>query len=346
MIHRLSAGGYLCSCYCSTFLSSDTFLFQQHPKYPRGFFKRHRDFNSTTSNLIEEFSLIVCVTPEEEVAKGVEGGDTSIVTFGGVDSKPVEKIFDTKTPGCTLLFRKDLNHEGKKLINGVKHIITANIFAVKKTQSEQVLYVTFPEEGEELVDDVDGDGKDSATTKAAIQRVANDSRSYVLPVSHLQGVLEANVRFTNAQVEADGNDPPQVVPFVCHDYTYEQFGVVVKVLSRCYVDEDSIKNAQDCLNYFGPFRLENLLVDLALEPRVDEDDAEPPEKKQKEESSGSGDSDMSEDSDFFDADVIVCENEARMKVVLQTARQFDQPYVPFKKRVSGIIVGRILEGRG
>ena len=60
----------------------------------RGFFKRHRDFNSTTSNMIEEFSLIICVTPDDEAAKGVEGGETAIVTFGGVDAKPTEKVFE------------------------------------------------------------------------------------------------------------------------------------------------------------------------------------------------------------------------------------------------------------
>jgi hypothetical protein len=282
-------------------------------------------------------SLIVCVTPEEEAAKGVEGGETSIISFGGLNSNPVENVFDTKTPGCALLFRKDLNHEGKELIKGVKHIITANIFAVKKTQSEKVLYVTFLEEEEDGVGK-GGDGAAAAAaaaaaSKTAIQRVANASKSYVLPVSRLKGILEAHVRFTNAQAEAEGKDPPRVVTFLCTDFTFEQFGVVSRILNRCYVDEGSISHAKDCLDYFGPFDVQNLLVDLALEDSVG--DAEPPEKKQKEEHSGSADTDMSEDANddnaaAVDADIIVCENEARMQAVLNIARQFNEPYVPFK----------------
>jgi len=49
-----------------------------HIKYETGgFFNRHRDFLSTTSNMIEEFTLIVCVTPDE-LASDVEGGGTVI----------------------------------------------------------------------------------------------------------------------------------------------------------------------------------------------------------------------------------------------------------------------------
>lgn len=280
------------------------------------------------------YSLIVCVTPEEEAAKGVEGGETSIISYGGLNSNPIEKIFDTKTPGCALLFRKDLNHEGKELIKGVKHIITANIFAVKKTLSEQVLYVTFPEEEEEE-EGAGGKEGDVAAPKTAIQRVANASKTYVLPVSRLKGMLEAHVRFTNAQAEAEGSDLPRVVTFLCTDFTFEQFGVVSRILNRCYVDEGSISRAKDCLDYFGPFDVQNLLVDLALEDSVG--DAEPLEKKQKEGHIGNVDTDMSEDvnddddnDDAVAADIIVCENEARMQAVLDIARQFNEPYVPFK----------------
>lgn len=42
-----------------------------------GFFKPHRDFTSMVSNMVEEFSCIICVTPEKEFTKGVEGGQVS-----------------------------------------------------------------------------------------------------------------------------------------------------------------------------------------------------------------------------------------------------------------------------
>jgi hypothetical protein len=80
---------------------------------------------------------LVCVTPTD-LAKDVEGGGTTIFTYGGA------KTFDTTSTGSGILFRKDLEHEGVELKAGEKHIITANIWATRKQQSGQVLLVTFP----------------------------------------------------------------------------------------------------------------------------------------------------------------------------------------------------------
>jgi hypothetical protein len=127
-----------------------------HIKYEEGgFFKRHRDYLSTTSNLIEEYTLLLCVTPQgaddDDAVKNKEGGsvnsvvggETIIHTYGGATA------YDTTTTGSGILFRKDLEHEGAELISGEKHIITANIWAMRKEQSKQVLLVTFPQEGKE-----------------------------------------------------------------------------------------------------------------------------------------------------------------------------------------------------
>jgi predicted 2-oxoglutarate/Fe(II)-dependent dioxygenase YbiX len=118
-----------------------------HIKYEEGgFFKRHRDYLSTTSNLIEEYTLLLCVTPQgadDDDAVKNKGGETIIHTYGGATA------YDTTTTGSGILFRKDLLHEGNELISGEKHIITANIWAMRKEQSKQVLLVTFPQEGKE-----------------------------------------------------------------------------------------------------------------------------------------------------------------------------------------------------
>ncbi len=93
-----------------------------HIKYETGgFFKRHRDYLSTTSNLIEEFTLLLCVTPDILYKQGVIGGNTTIHLFG------TSKEFDTTTPGSGIIFRKDLEHEGMVLKRGEKHIITVNL---------------------------------------------------------------------------------------------------------------------------------------------------------------------------------------------------------------------------
>ena len=62
------------------------------------------------------------------------------------------------------------------------------------------------------------------------------------------------MRWANSNAEANGKNPSPVVPFVCKDFSPEDFSVVAaKILNRCYIDEDKIKRAWDCLEYFGPF---------------------------------------------------------------------------------------------
>ena len=65
-----------------------------------GFFKRHKDFLSVTSNVVEEYTLLVCITPEKLAAE-VKGGGTVIHALGSST-----KYSATTTPGEALLFRK------------------------------------------------------------------------------------------------------------------------------------------------------------------------------------------------------------------------------------------------
>lgn len=283
-----------------------------------GFFKPHRDFTSMVSNMVEEFSCIICVTPEKEFTKGVEGGQTAVWSFGGLDSSPTAKSFNTTTPGSGVVFRKDLNHEGKMLLKGTKHIITINLLGVRKNSSDQVLYVTFP-------DATDNGAASSASD--AIEQAALGDRSFAIPVSKLTGPLEAHVRWANNNAEANGEHPPPVVPFVCKDFSPDDFSAVAKILNRCYLDEDCIKRAWDCLEYFGPFNCENILVDLALDSDLTPDELGKSAKKPKVAEEFTP---KSPRCSQHDANVIVCENEARMQAVLSVARAFNEPYVPFK----------------
>jgi len=121
-----------------------------------GFFKRHQDYLSLTSNAVEEYTLIMCVTPPEvEAATPAVGGETLVHVnpYFTLASKA------TTTRGGVLLFRKDLAHEGAPLVAGEKHIVTLNVWAYRKT-SRQVLLVTFPPAG------IDGAVTDGAATSA------------------------------------------------------------------------------------------------------------------------------------------------------------------------------------
>ena len=91
---------------------------------------------------MEEYTLLLCITPEELLSQRVIGGETVIYTFGGAAR------YDTTTPGRGVIFRKDLEHEGMELKQGEKHVITCNLWAVRKEESTQVLLVTFPTEEE------------------------------------------------------------------------------------------------------------------------------------------------------------------------------------------------------
>lgn len=293
-----------------------------------GHFSKHKDFLSLTSNLVEEFTLILCVTPPG--FGPVEGGETLIFPYASKDGVP----FDTAKPGNGLLFRKDLEHAGNLLKTGEKHILTANIWATRKLASNQVLFVTFPKETmEELAPE---------SAEAHLKQVANQNTSYALPVDCLKGtMLDAHVRFFNQKHEQQGQDPPTIVPYACADFSFDEFGTVAKILLRSYIHENEVRQHADCIEFFGPFRAENLLVNLALEPKgpvdpeascqrfvlpanADDGDKKLPAKKFK----TTGDNVPEE---LNDMNVIVCENESRAKVVYEVARQLgDDSYVPFK----------------
>ena len=96
-----------------------------------------------------------------------------------------------------------------------------------------------------------------------MEQIANPSMSYVLPVDILSGMLKAHVEWANRQADQEEKDIPPVVTYECRDFDYDTFGVVEKILNRSYVEEKEINNAKACLDFFGPFKAENILVDLS-----------------------------------------------------------------------------------
>ena len=96
-----------------------------------------------------------------------------------------------------------------------------------------------------------------------MEQVANPSMSYVFPVDALCGMLKAHVDWANRQAEQEETDLPPVVTYECRDFDFDTFGVVDKILNRSYVEEKEIHDAKACLDFFGPFKAENILVDLS-----------------------------------------------------------------------------------
>ena len=102
-------------------------------KYQKGgFFKQHADYLSYTSNIIQEFTMLICEDAD------CEGGET-IFEMNKYFRYPSKSSI---TPKHCVVFRKDIKHEGAIVKSGFKNIITTNLIATKKNM-KQVLIVTF-----------------------------------------------------------------------------------------------------------------------------------------------------------------------------------------------------------
>jgi hypothetical protein len=102
-------------------------------KYSKdGFFKKHSDFLSFTSNLIEEYTLILCVDAN------CKGGETIL---------HINQFFKyasnaSITPKKCLLFRKDIVHEENLIEDGYKHVLTVNLMRTPKG-CDKIIIISF-----------------------------------------------------------------------------------------------------------------------------------------------------------------------------------------------------------
>ena len=271
-----------------------------------GFFKAHQDFLSLTSNFIEEFTLIVCIT-SEEIASTSIGGRT-IIHWGNKENSLKTAYQATTTPGHALLFRKDLYHEGEVLEKGEKIILTMNLWGTRVEKSGQVLHVRFPIKNNCSGENGGGGGSSSSSSSNSSSsssssssseqtadqafRLSAQSPSYAIAVENCIGsMLQTHCEFTTRQQQTGTNDYiPPVIVYNCMDVSYEAFGTVFKILTRQRVTEMEIFTNQQVLDYFGPFDFRRILMDLA---------AETPSPGKKEEVR-SGKSDVEDEEDMSD----------------------------------------------
>jgi hypothetical protein len=144
------------------------------------------------SNVVEEYTLLLCVTPP-----GIEtlGGETRVT----LNPHTALTSLATVTRGCGLLFRKDLTHEGLIVTQGSKEIVSVNIWAMRKAdEAASLIHVRFcsgcsiqagssSNSGIHVsaVDrDSDGATEGRVVANAVLQSLA-DSRSYVISSSAL-----------------------------------------------------------------------------------------------------------------------------------------------------------------
>jgi len=183
-----------------------------HIKYKSGcFFKRHEDYLSIRSNFIEEYSLLICIDAN------CVGGETIIYLNDNFKYTSKASI----TPGNSLMFRKDLQHEGSILESGIKEIVTLNLIAFNKTNKNDLLIVSF----------------------------MNDDRKYFLKISTISKFSEDNVfkRFISFKKNSGIN---HIFDYLESNYTYEEFSFIADILNGIYVDPMKNDKFEEMISYY------------------------------------------------------------------------------------------------
>mmetsp|Transcript_45146 Transcript_45146/g.107401 ORF Transcript_45146/g.107401 Transcript_45146/m.107401 type:complete len:685 (-) Transcript_45146:126-2180(-) len=195
-----------------------------------GFFGRHQDYLSLTSNLVEEFSLLLCVTPSE-LAAAVRGGETVLHLHSGSHQSSA-----TVTPGSALAFRKDVEHESKVLEAGEKHILMMNLWACRKTEaSSRTLLVTFT--------DAEG-APPKVLQRQAVSQLAT-GEWYSIPIE------EAMQSQKLAEEIAQAPHKAGVLHLECSDCDFTAFATIYRILRRMHVSASELREHAALITRYG-----------------------------------------------------------------------------------------------
>ena len=204
----------------------------------------------------------------------VEGGETRIVIREG-KTELISKA--TTTPDSALLFRKDLVHEGRKVTAGCKEILSLNLWASRR-EAGTILLITFPHEEE------DEEAKEASCSAGAgggggghcLLRSASERKSYAIGENVIRScpecILNGKLRFEEAMSASSssssgggGGKLPKrtrdaregdssnckIVTFECVDFTYEEVGIVFRVLHGMYIRPIDLIRYERVLDFFG-----------------------------------------------------------------------------------------------
>mmetsp|Transcript_32952 Transcript_32952/g.76991 ORF Transcript_32952/g.76991 Transcript_32952/m.76991 type:complete len:599 (-) Transcript_32952:562-2358(-) len=217
-----------------------------------GFFHEHEDFLSSRSNVITEYTLLLCVTPEEGAGE-CRGGET-VVRGNGTRMKSTA----TTIPGKGLVFRKDLKHQGLQVGKGEKHILSVNLWATRKASTTQILLVTFNQSA----------GVAAGSAKTDTLAGIADGNWYALNVGDCTGFLATHAAWTNRQADERGDPRPDIVVYNCLDFDSVAFGTVFRVMIGCYVTAAELIEHSAALDFFTPSNIQDVLVELDIDSPV------------------------------------------------------------------------------
>jgi len=172
-----------------------------------GFFRPHQDFCSLTSNMYEEFTLLLCVSPAQSSASGgatcvyaTDPAAAAALPEGGMRS-----FASTATPGGALIFRKSAWHEGEPLTAGVKELLSLNLWGVRKpfggvpsgagshadsNSKPRLLRIIFPRNEDSSAEAAGGAATSSTTTSPATTSMASVAALSVAGAAGAAGALQ------------------------------------------------------------------------------------------------------------------------------------------------------------
>jgi hypothetical protein len=183
-----------------------------HIRYEAGgFFKDHEDYLSITSNLIDEYTLLICVD-----ANSI-GGETLL----HLNEDFTYQCKKTIIPGGCLLFRKDISHEGSLIKSGTKEIVSFNVWLIKEDVSK-ILSVNF----------------------------VNDERHVLLSVDDILQYYPYSLLgvFLNSGLTKDKKEQKIISYDSVH--SYEEFEIIAKIYRQEAITFTSVHQYEEIIDYY------------------------------------------------------------------------------------------------
>lgn len=173
---------------------------------------------------VEEYSLIICLKGS---GKPEDGGRTIL---------KLNEFFTTKsmascTKGMSLLFRKDIEHEGEELSpNAEKEILTFNVWAIDP-EIKQIVRVKFE----------------------------NDRRTILIAANRIRDhPVDNNLLCKFLSTSVGGLKTDTVIDYASK-HTYEEFQVIEKIYNGHIISYEDLTNNQDVIDYYC-FDYKDLLI--------------------------------------------------------------------------------------
>lgn len=216
-----------------------------HIRYGKGgFFKPHQDYLSFTSNIVEEYTMIICLRAD------CEGGETvlHINHFFKHTSKA------TTTTGHCLIFRKDLTHEGAEILSGTKEILTINLLAISK-KAERTVVVTVPEMRTQNEDGEEDEVFPEKKFLIPLENIEMIPNNYILSKLRFTGELDSRAKLLDYLEEHSNSS---------------EFEIVNKIFQKKFLTVSEIDKFREVLDYYQ-LDISNLMTRAVLSHSIKDD---------------------------------------------------------------------------